>query len=179
MISESRYWKSPLLRTATWLERLIVKEEIFEKSLARIEREVFVGCYAIRKLIPTFKLSKSTKQTKIDLQSFPLALGKTVDYFNKHNFDELFEIDAGTSEQRDLEFLCNQVIHSYVFNILLKKDGSIEGFFIASDTMRHNRVYLVLLDQVVSIFRLVGRDYPKELHLERDPKTEQWQEVSE
>ena len=115
MISESRYWKTPLLRTATWLESLLVNEETVEKSLARIEREVFIGFYAIRKLIPTFKLSNSTKQTKIILKSFPLAHGKIVDYFNKHNLDELFEIDTDTCEQWSLELLCNQVIHSYIF----------------------------------------------------------------
>jgi hypothetical protein len=179
MISESSYWKTPLLRTATWLERLFAKEETIDKSLARIEREIFVGFYAIRKLIPTFKLSNSTKQIKIDLQSFPIIKGETVDYFNKHNFDELFEIDAGTYEQRGLEFLCNQVIHSYVFNVVLNEDGSIKGFFIASDTTRHNKVYFVLLEQVVGVFRVVGRDYPEELHIQRDPKTGQWQEMSD
>ncbi len=177
MISESRYWKIPLLRTATWLERLLVKEETSEKSLVRIEREVFVGFYTIRKLIPTFKLSNSTKQVKIALQSFPIIKGQTVDYFNKHNIDELFEIDASTHEQRDLEFVCNQFIHSYVFNVVLNEDGGIKGFFVASDSMRHSKVYFAPLGQILTVFRLAGRDYPETLHINRDSDG-QWQEVS-
>lgn len=176
MIHESRYWKTPLLRAATWLERLRVEEETSERSLVRVEREVFVGFYAIRKLISTFKISKSTKQLKFDIQWSPSIRGKSIDYFNKHEIDELFDLDTVTFEQRDLEFLCNQVVHSYIFVICLSEDGSVKGFFLASDTMRYQKVFFVQLMQVIQAFRTVGRDYPSNLKLERNPQTDQWEE---
>jgi hypothetical protein len=145
----------------------------------RVEREIFVGFYTIRKLISTFKLSKSTKQISVTLESFPATQGEIVDYYNRHNFDELFELDLGTQEQHDLEFLCNQVIHSYIFIIGLCEDGIIKGFYLTSDRMRHKKLYFVPLAQVVSLFRTVGRDYPKKIHLERDPQTDQWRDMQE
>ncbi len=179
MISVSRYWKTPLLRAATWLQRLRVEEETSEKSLMRVEREIFIGFYAIRKLISTFKLSISTKQISVTLESFPAIQGEIVDYFNRHNFEELFDLDSVTQEQHDLEFLCNQVIHSYVFIIGLTEDGIIEGFYLTSDKMRHKKLYFVPLAQVISVFRAVGQDYPKKINLQREPQTDEWRDMQE
>jgi hypothetical protein len=47
---ESRYWKTPLLRAATWLERVQIQEQTPERTYVRIERELFLGFYVIRKL---------------------------------------------------------------------------------------------------------------------------------
>lgn len=41
MISETRFWKQPLLRSASWLEHWRMNEAHFERDSARIERETF------------------------------------------------------------------------------------------------------------------------------------------
>jgi hypothetical protein len=62
VINESHYWKAPLLRSAGWLEKLRVREDILDKTLARVERELLIGFYAIRKLLDTFKISETTRK---------------------------------------------------------------------------------------------------------------------
>lgn len=114
MIQESRYWKEPLLRAANWLENLRIKERAAERSLVRVERELFVGFYGIRKLLETFKLSSSTKNMRFALAWSPCI--KRVDYLNAGCVHELFDVQLVHIEERDLEFLCNQFIHSYVFH---------------------------------------------------------------
>lgn len=175
MIHESLYWKAPLIRSANWLERLRFDENSEGRALVRFERELFTGFYSIRKLFETFKLSVSTKSLVFHLQWSPCI--KMVDYFNAHRIDELFDLQAIQSEDRDLAFLCNQFIHSYVFVPVLHKAGTLAGVYVSSDRTRHEKLYFVELNQVIHAFRTVGRDYPREQHLRRNAKTNQWEEI--
>ena len=175
MIHESLYWKAPLLRSANWLEHLRFDEKTEERALVRVERELFIGFYSIRKLLETFKLSVSTKSLVFHLQWSPCI--KMVDYFNAHRIDELFDLLAIKSEDRDLAFLCNQFIHSYVFVPVHHKACTLAGVYVSSDRTRHAKLYFVELNQVIHAFRTVGRDYKRELHLRRNAKTNQWEEI--
>ena len=175
MIHESRYWKIPLLRGATWLAKLVVDDDNSEVALARAEREIFIGFYTVRKLLPTFKLSHSTKTLKAEVEWYPPTPGEEVDYFHRTEVDELFDLDSATKESRDIGFLCNQVIHSYVFLISLTEDQKIAGFYLASDTMRKKRLYFVTLETVLTLFRTVGRDYPTEGHFYFNDETREWE----
>lgn len=175
MIHESRYWKIPLLRGATFLERLVVTDENAESSLARAEREVFVGFYAIRKLLSTFKLSAATKVLTSEVTWFSPRAEQPVDYFHRSDVDVLFDLEKPTRETRDLGFLCNQVIHSYVFVNSTTEEGTIDGFFVSSDTMRRRRLYFFGLPAVLHAFRTVGRDYPTSAHYMFNERTREWE----
>lgn len=161
MIHESRYWKTPLVRGANWLNRIVLTEENSESALARAEREVFIGFYAVRKLLPTFKLSESTKRLSGEVQWFAPRNGQKVDYFHRSDIDDLFDLNHANTEVRDIGFLCNQVIHSYVFVNSTTEDGKLDGFFVSSDTMRQKRLYFFPLALVTQVFKTVGQDYPK------------------
>ncbi len=163
------------MRGANWLERLVVSEENSESALARAEREVFIGFYAVRKLLPTFKLSNSTKRLSGEVQWFAPRPGQPVDYFHRSDVDELFDLDHPTRETRDVAFLCNQVMHSYIFVNLTTEAGKLDGFFVSSDTMRRKRLYFFPIAVVVRVFRTVGRDYPKSGHYVRNERTGEWE----
>ena len=175
MIHESRYWKQPLLRSARWLEKALVDEDSSEKILARAEREVFIGFYAVRKLLATFKLSSATKRLTYELTWYPARSKALVDYFNRSDIDDHYDLDRGTTETRDIGFLCNQVVHGFIFIFAIGEAGSIDGVFLASDTMRHRRLYLVPLQHIVQTFRIVGRDYPSQQHYVRNEQSGQWE----
>lgn len=176
MISESRHWKAPLLRAAAWLERTRLTEASSERLLVRVERELFVGFYAIRKLLETFTLSPETKSLQLQLKWSPCI--KLVDHFNSNRIDELFDLDTVEVERRDLGFVCNQFIHSFVFSAIENEDQSLFGFYIASDRSRYQKIYLVALSEVLRAFRAVGNDYPCSLHLQRNAETHQWEQVA-
>ena len=175
MIQESRYWKEPLVRAANWLQKLRLEEPTIERSLVRVERELFVGFYSIRKLLDTFKVSRETRELKFELEWAP-NIGR-VDYMNWHRLEELYDLERIQTESRDLQFLCNQFVHSYVFSTAETEDGALAGVFVASDRARHDRLYYVSLENVLTAFRTVGRDYPTESHMVRNPKTLQWEEM--
>lgn len=174
MIYESRYWKEPLLRAATWLERLCLEDEHEERDLVQVERELFLGFYAIRKLLDTFKVSQSVRRSRFVMYWSPCI--KSVDYMNAHRIEKHYDLDVRHTEQRDLTFLCNQFIHSYVFAPVIDEAGALVGAYIASDKVRNQKLYFVGLNEIVVAFRTVGRDSPAEQHLRRNERTGQWEE---
>jgi len=51
MIWESAYWKQPLLKAAAYLQRVKITNRTKESTFVKIERELFIGFYSIRKLL--------------------------------------------------------------------------------------------------------------------------------
>lgn len=167
MIWESSYWKEPLLKAATWLRRVRFRETTREATLVRIEKEIFVGFYGIRKLLDTVKVSDSTKKQNYELVWHPNI--KPVDTLNWHRFDELYDMEREGRETRDIRFLCNLFIHSFVF--IVNGEDRLEGVYVASDMTKNKKLYYVPLGHILTIFRLVGRDYPANLSFERIQET--------
>ena len=171
MIWESKYWKEPLLKSARYLQRLRLDGSTSERTYVRIEKEVFFGFYSIRKLLDTFKVSDSIKTMRFEVA---WHLNRTsVDYMNWRKIEQNYNLSIQKSETRDLRFICNQFIHSYIF-IPSEHDNRLDGFFVVSDRERFAKCYFVKLEQVLRAFRAVGRDYPENLQLRRDPATGQF-----
>jgi len=70
MIYESSYWKKPLLAAADFISAIRIGEEEQGDNLARVEREILIGFYSVRKLLDTLKVSSSTKTMNFDLRYF-------------------------------------------------------------------------------------------------------------
>jgi hypothetical protein len=169
MIWESAPWKEPLLESANYFVRVRFSERTTEKTMVRIEKEILIGFYSIRKLLDTFKVSDSTKNMKFELCCYPNM--KDVDYLNRHHCpSDLFNLAKGHLESRDLRFLCDRFIHSFIF-IPAGDNNRLSGFYVASDMDRKKKCYFIQLSQVLRAFRVVGRDYPTEVHFKRDPNT--------
>ncbi len=170
MIWESEYWKMPLIKSAEYLRRVNLSDRTSERTFVRIEKELFLDFYAVRKLLDTFKVSDSTKEMKFDLMVHSAI--RNVDYLNWHRLDENYDLSVHQSEIRDIRFLCNQFIHSYVF-VVSEAAGRLDGFFVSSDRDRNSKCYFVEIEHILHIFRTVGRDYPSCTEFTRD-KDGQW-----
>ena len=174
MIYESVYWKDPLLSAAKWLRSIRISERTRESTFVRIEKEILVGFYSIRKLFDTHKVSDSTKEITYTLTWFPkLPNAKPVDQLNWHQLDKLYDMSTENKEKRDIRYLCNQFIHSYVF--VMCGEFRINGFFVVSDKFRNKKVYYVPLSDILHAFRLVGRDYPASILFKRNSDTGEMQ----
>jgi hypothetical protein len=179
MIHESCHWKEPLIRSASWLERIRIGEDTSEQVFVQIENRLFIGFYSIRKLLDTFKVSDATKRMPFKIEWSPGVA--RVDYLNNHRFSELFDLKKVNSESRDLEFLCNRFIHSYIFAPVEDDSGRLCGVYVCSDRDRgnknpcDNKIYFVKLEQIVAAFRKVGGDYPASASMCRNPATGQWE----
>ena len=169
MIWESSEWKEPLLESAVRLENFSNSGEVKESAFVVIEKDVFIGFYAIRKLMDTSKISDSTKELAIKLKCFPNL--KPVDYLNWHRIEKLYDLGSKQSETKTFRDLCNFIVHSYVFMPELTESGSLASFYVTSDKDKNKKLYSISANQVIDIFKLVGNDYPNNSKMVRNAKT--------
>lgn len=99
------------------------------------------------------------------------------DYFNWHRIEEHYDLTIQQKEMRDLVFLCNQFVHSFIFSMVLDEKDALAGVYVASDKTRGEKLYFVDIDQILQAFRIVGRDYPSEQRMIRNKETGEWEEI--
>jgi hypothetical protein len=173
MIQDSVPWKEALLKYADWLESVRMREDVVdEDTLFKLERDVLMAWFSIRKLTDTFKLTDKTKAHLLTLDVFPNK--KSVDYLNAHKVAECFDLSQSKEEKRDLVFVCNQFIHSYVLEFLWQ-DDKLESILVCSDRERQAKLYMLSVEETTKAFRLVATDDPRSWQMKRNPKTLQWQ----
>jgi hypothetical protein len=171
MIYESMYWKKPLLESASWLNRIKISERIQERTYVRLEKELFVSFYSVRKLIEAKKVSDEVANREYNLEAHPNY--SPVNRLNWHDLDELYDLDNKSTVQKTTIFICNQFIHSYVFDIY-EENGKFGGVLISSDRERNKCLYRISKKTMVSLLRDVGKNYPRSVTYKYDIKQEEY-----
>jgi hypothetical protein len=161
------------LENAVRLSKCSESVSLDESLMVQIEKDIFIGFYAIRKLMDTVKIKDSTRDLKIKLQWSPNI--KRVDLLNNHRIDELYDLEQRGQEMRPLKFVCDQIVHSYIFMPAENEKGGLVGFYFTSDRDKQKKLFYIGVQGVIDIFNLVGNDYPTESHSVRDPETGQFQ----
>ncbi|WP_027390599.1 hypothetical protein [Chrysiogenes arsenatis] len=169
MIWESCYWKEPLLESALRLSEYSGSESLDESQLVQIEKDIFVGFYTIRKLMDTVKITDSTRDLKVQIDWSPNI--KQVDLLNNHRIDELYDLNKVGKEERKLKFICDQIVHSYIFMPEENEYGGLAGFYFTSDKDRQKKIFYIAVQGVIDIFNVVGNDYPSGSEYIRNPET--------
>lgn len=171
MITESYYWKKPLLTGGKLIRKYMDAENITDAQFARIEREIFIGFYSIRKLLEaTAKVSPETRNMNVALKWYPKQPGQPiVDWYNRSEFWELYELEQPAQESRDLLYVAHRMVHSFIFT--LSGDDDSHGAFFTSDRDKESRLNFLSTDEIVRIFEVVGNDYPSGFKGWRDPHT--------
>lgn len=170
MIYESSYWKQPLLLAARKFKIIKAVEDYSDKELARIERDIFIGFYSIRKLFEApGKVTDATKNMRAELLWYRNT--QKVHALNYHKFDELYDLEKSNSEQRDVLFICQRIIHSYVFSLYFDELG-FAGIYFSSDIDKDNKIYAITKQKIIEIFEKVGTDYPITVKWQQDPTSD-------
>jgi hypothetical protein len=159
-IWESSYWKNELARIAARLWRRRLQQRWPEESTAGVEKELFIGFYIVRKLIESLKLGWPTLNMMVDVTSYP-ALGKPVTWKSRDDLSGLYDWTRPNRESRTLRFLCNQMIHSYVFAPSLggtETESGLSGVFFSSQNTKDRRVYYMDLTELVRVLQEVAND---------------------
>ncbi len=169
MISESYYWKEFLLDCANRLENYSKLKDINSKDLVEIEKDIFIDFYSIRKLMDTTKIRDSTRDLKVNIGWSPNL--KKVTMLNNHEIDELYDLNNVESETKNLRFLCNQFVHSYIFKVLIEDNVGVSCFYFTSDRDKNKKIFFITVEDVINILTLVGNDYPSAMKSTRDSKS--------
>ena len=162
MISESHYWKEPLLEMALRLDAMKKSHDLTDEKFAQIERDIFIGFYSVRKLFETpAKLKDATKLMTVHLEWYPAK--ELVTWRNKHEINEVYDLAKAKMEKRDVVFVCGRIIHSFIFKPFMDDIG-LAGIMFTSDIDKHSKLYSMKIDDVIHVFKEVGNDYPSEIH---------------
>jgi hypothetical protein len=168
MIWDSCYWKDHLIKEASVLRRRKGQRRWSEASFARLEQTVMVGFYSIRKLMEASKLSDATVRQQVQLTVYPCT-GKTVTKMNWHKINELYDLEAASTQLRDLMFLCHQFIHTHVFLPVFDENRFLHSILFTSDRHRHQWLHSLEVVCIVDLFERVGSDYPNEVKMTYNP----------
>jgi hypothetical protein len=169
MIWESAYWKEDLFRQAADLKRSRHQKRWLERSLARLEKTVMIGFYAVRKLIEAKRLSDAIRGSSIHVVQYR-PTGKRVNFMNWHRADKLYFLDKPVKSQLTLERLSNIFIHSYTFLPVHNEDDGLEAILVNSDRTRSDGLFQVAIDDVIKIFSVIASDDPHKSQMIFDDK---------
>ena len=150
MISSKELWKKELLVIAHSLLRRLAQTKWSDKSIYRLEKELFVGFFSVRKLIESKAISANVTSKKFSLMHFPAWKQSATSNRNHLLYNQ-------TPEQRKYHLTIRQIsnlfIHSY--HVLpFGGNGMLCGFFVTSEFERKNGIFLILIFDIVTIFRL-------------------------
>ena len=171
MITESYYWKRPLLTGASVIRKNMGAGHMTDAQFAQTEREILIGFYSIRKLLEaTGTVSPETRDMKVALRWYAKYSAKpVVDWRNRWEFWELYDLDDVKSEPRDLLYVTHRMIHSFI--LILSSDDGGHGAFFTSDRDKEARLNFISTDEIARVFEIVGNDYPSSFHSWRDKAT--------
>lgn len=163
MIDDSWEWKDELRRDLRSLRRKLsrarLSEQASEEAIVAVEKFALVAAYIIRKLKEAGKLSDELEaEATLPVQAFPRAdTSYPVDLMSRHNIDRAYDLRFASHRKLSLDAACNRLIHSFVFTVALEAETPC-GFLFNSDRMKEREVYLVTLDDFLSLVRSVLAD---------------------
>lgn len=167
MIYESIYGKEALTRSAQLVRSLSQKRGPSERDLYKIEREIMINFYAIRKLLDgDGKITDSVRNHHTKLKYYPNVV--PVNPINKNKIETVYDLSKEHIETRDLYFLCGRIIHSYTFLLSGNENGQFDGILFCSDHDKNVKLYRLDLQSLLDLFELVGADYPTKVCWERN-----------
>ena len=70
------------------------------------------------------------------------------------------------------------IIHSFIFTPCVSECGGLDAIFFTSDLDKDKRLYLMGIDDVISVFERVGNDDPNRLEWQRHPDGSETTKVS-
>lgn len=171
MIADSWPWKAEIARRALRLRQRTRQRRWHERSFVGVEKDLFLSAYAVRKLVEAGKLSDELESTVISAKKFGPP-GKAVGRLSVNRVEELYDLSQPASEGLLLVPFCNQIIHSFIFQICLGPDGDgLVGFYVASDRYRRTGLLYFEIEQVISLLLEVSEDDIVLTEMKRNPRS--------
>jgi len=149
VIIESELWKEDLVKIANKLLKRLVQKKWSKRSWFCLEKEIFIGFFAVRKLIESNSIPRDLTTRNFKLLMFPRK--KII----VDDFDRLVPYDYVGSEGNNINIrdICTKFIHSYHISPSIS-NGTLIGFFINSEYQSKKGIYLITILDIVEIFCL-------------------------
>lgn len=176
MIHESYPWKQDLLRRKRLLEKYNHIELLNiddDKAYFEIEKSIFYSAFIIRKLIDCrVKVSDAVDNYSFQVKTLSpkksiTILSNSIDN-DSHDWDHMGEKTVAGKN------ICNWLIHSLVFSLLIFEDKVTE-FVVSSDYDKNKVMYCVNLEDWINYMNFVATDNIVSLNMHYENKLNDYQ----
>ena len=150
MIEQHSYWRRDLASFASALEKRYRQKRWSNLSRYKIEKDVFLSFYIIRKLIESKRLKPSVVASRHIVTWYPIIIGATPSTDPK-TFVSTYLLYHGWLEEWTPREISNQFIHSFIFSPFRIPRGDMLGIFFASDRESTTGLYYIKLITVIEI----------------------------
>lgn len=165
---ESYYYKEDLLKFASDFERRKAKQLWREDSLAKAEKQFFVGALFVRKLLESVKITTACKKESYIIHRGKIAPKQKITDFMRHKVIDYIEFAEWKTEKVAVVQICDKVIHSYVNYPCENDSGGLDGFILTTDKYRNKEIWRIPTETIVSMFNRFGNDYPIKVEMRRN-----------
>lgn len=163
-----KYWIQEIKSSCLFLENLYRKQEWNHKLEFQCEKAIFLGFYAIRKLMESNLIesnivsmnTKITKHMPIENEIFEINFLK--------KWSKAYNLMMGDEWQLSLEKICNQFIHSKIYSPFVPDGTWCVGIYFVSDRDYQTRVYYAQLIRIIETFLSVSHGKSINLKLDID-----------
>jgi hypothetical protein len=126
------------------------------------------GYFAIRRLMECMKLSDDTLALSVPLTQYPALPGSRITAINWNQLEKHYDLESPSKTSLPLRELTNQLIHSYVFVIVVGPKRRLTGALVSSEYRRRRSLLYLPARKSGQLFRRVAADSPDEVHLTFD-----------
>ena len=156
MIYESYVWKKELKRELNNFRKLVAKMDLSgERGIPdilnlKVEKFFFVSAFIIRKLNEAKKLSDELNELTIPVVQYGrLNTDYGINVRNNQIIERFYDLENGNGASLSVTVLCNMLIHSFVFKVIVTNSGekeTIVGILVNSDYSKDKALYYLKLD---------------------------------
>lgn len=115
-----------------------------------------MGAYSIRRLIDSQKSSSLLPGKRVRTLRFPL-LDREPMVLDRFSPADFYDLSGSKKTELNVTSLCNQIIHSFVFQIYLEEDSTTSVVF-TSDRDRGKHLHGIAFDVLADLLDYVGRE---------------------
>lgn len=169
MIWESYYWKTDLLKLAKQLEKRKKQTRWEDASFANAEKEIMLSAFMTRKLFDSEKIDGRIDEKEIEATIYK-SNGKKINKMKNIFPDRYFELEDPIKSKIKVRDICNQIIHSYIFTLLITKENKLQSFWVASDYDKFKHLTEMSIENYIGILRQVGNYWSTSEHYIFDTK---------
>lgn len=155
---DARIWKTDIATSADRIIALSQFSRYSERRADEFEREVIMAFFRVRTLLERHMFSDDFLSRRIDVTTYRKKTEKPTTWLNNHKIEELFDLESPKSRQIDLNFICNQIIHSTIF-IPVRNGQCFSHLLLCSDFERNHSLFLVELDVIVELLTSASTDW--------------------
>ena len=156
MIDDSVPWRQELMKSAWRLRRWNTQKRWTSRTYFNAERDIMMGAYSIRRLIDSKKSSSLLARRRIPTRRYAL-IGRVPLVLDRFDPERFYDIGAPTNSELEVGWLCNQIIHSFIFQLYLEDDSTTSALFV-SDHDRGKHLHGLPFATIADLFDYVARE---------------------